>query len=92
MLAPPHGNPFDNILLAALPRDQFNQLLRPHLTTRPLPQGLTLDQLLTDLTLQFGVLNQFSLKSAEVLVPEPTTLALAAIGGGDDDGQQFRLA
>jgi CRP-like cAMP-binding protein len=42
MLAPPHGNPFDNILLAALPRDQFNQLLRPHLTTRPLPQGLTL--------------------------------------------------
>jgi hypothetical protein len=47
-----------------------------------LPQGLTLDQLLTDLTLQFGVLNQFALKSAEVLttVPEPTTLGLIGVG------------
>jgi hypothetical protein len=45
-----------------------------------LPQGLTLSDLLTDLTLQFGVLNQFSLKSAEVLVPEPTTLGLIGVG------------
>jgi CRP-like cAMP-binding protein len=42
MLAPNIGNPLDNALLAAMPRDHFNQLLRPHLTTRPLPQGLML--------------------------------------------------
>ena len=45
-----------------------------------LPQGLAVPQLMSDLTLQFGVLNQFSLKSAEVLVPEPTTLGLIGVG------------
>lgn len=42
MLAPPHGTPLDNALLAALPRDHVDHLLRPYLTTRSLPQGLTL--------------------------------------------------
>jgi hypothetical protein len=45
-----------------------------------LPSGLTLADLLADLTLQFGVNGSFSLKPAEVLVPEPMTLGLIGLG------------
>jgi len=45
-----------------------------------LPGGLTLNDLLADLTLQFGTNGSFTLKPAEVLVPEPTTLGLIGIG------------
>jgi CRP-like cAMP-binding protein len=39
MLAPNLGTPLDNTLLSLLPRHDFDQLLRPHLTSRALPQG-----------------------------------------------------
>ncbi|HEY8334462.1 MAG TPA: Crp/Fnr family transcriptional regulator [Tardiphaga sp.] len=39
MLAPNIGTPLDNALLAALPRNEFDQLLRPHLTSQATPQG-----------------------------------------------------
>jgi len=39
MLAPNLGSSLDNVLLSALPRSEFEQLLRPHLTTQAMPQG-----------------------------------------------------
>jgi hypothetical protein len=68
-------------LLDMVQNDNTKPILNGYDIGNILPQGLTLDQLLTDLTLQFGVLNQFSLKSAEVTgVPEPTTLGLIGVG------------
>jgi CRP-like cAMP-binding protein len=39
MLAHNIGTPLDNALLSALPRGEFDQLLRPHLTSQATPQG-----------------------------------------------------
>jgi CRP-like cAMP-binding protein len=39
MLAPNLGTALDNLLLSSLPRAEFDQLLRPHLTTHALAQG-----------------------------------------------------
>ena len=47
-----------------------------------LPLNLTLNDLLNDLTLQFGTNGSFTLKSAEVLVsgvPEPTMVGLIGL-------------
>lgn len=42
MLAPNLGGPLNNALLSALPRGQFNILLRPHLTALSIAQGIVL--------------------------------------------------
>src|SRR5205085_5396272 len=48
-----------------------------------LPAGLTASQLTQDLTLQFNVKGGgLGLKTADVVVPEPSTLALVGIGAG----------
>ena len=39
MLAPNLGSPLDNVLLSALPRSEFDALLRPHFTTVAMTQG-----------------------------------------------------
>jgi CRP-like cAMP-binding protein len=39
MLAPDLGSPLDNALLSALPRGEFDSLLRPHFTTQSMLQG-----------------------------------------------------
>jgi hypothetical protein len=67
-------------LLDMVQNDNTKPILDHYDIGNILPQGLTQAQLMSDLTLQFGVLNQFSLKSAEVLVPEPTTLGLIGVG------------
>jgi CRP-like cAMP-binding protein len=42
MLAPNLGTPLDNAILSAVPRSRYDLLLRPHLTSHSLAQGLTL--------------------------------------------------
>jgi CRP-like cAMP-binding protein len=39
MLAPSLGTPFDNVLFSAVPRAQYDLLIRPHLTSHALAQG-----------------------------------------------------
>jgi hypothetical protein len=67
-------------LLDMVQNDNTKPIINGYDIGNILPQNLTQNQLETDLTLQFGVLNQFSLKSAEFIgVPEPTTLGLIGI-------------
>jgi hypothetical protein len=47
-----------------------------------LAPGLTLAQLTGDLTVKFQSLNGGSLKASDLLVPEPTSLALLSLGAG----------
>jgi hypothetical protein len=47
-----------------------------------LAPGLTADQLTADLTVKFQSLNGGALKLSDIIVPEPTSLALLSLGAG----------